>query len=44
MRKMKLSLQDLLKKNKEELLKDKNELERIEKRIDDKYSKIITNN
>ncbi|QOR68192.1 FbpB family small basic protein [Cytobacillus suaedae] len=44
MRKMKLSLQDLLKKNKEELLKDKNELERIEKRIDDKYSKIISTN
>lgn len=44
MRKMKLSLQDLLKKNKEELLKDKNELEKIEKRIDDKYSKIISNN
>lgn len=44
MRKMKLSLQDLLKKNKEELLKDKSQLERIEKRIDDKYSKIAGNN
>lgn len=43
MRKAKLSLQDLLKKNKEELLKDKVELERIEKRIDDKYSKLASN-
>jgi hypothetical protein len=40
MRKPKVSMQDLLKKNKEELLKDKVELERIEKRIDDKYSKL----
>ncbi|MFT4415065.1 FbpB family small basic protein [Fredinandcohnia humi] len=31
------SFDELIKKNKEELLKDKRELEKIEKRIDDKH-------
>lgn len=35
----KISFIELMKKNKEELLKDKNELEKIEKRIDQKYIK-----
>jgi hypothetical protein len=35
----KVSFIELMKKNKEELLKDKNELEKIEKRIDQKYIK-----
>jgi hypothetical protein len=39
MKKKKLSLPELMKKNKEELLKDKAQLEKIEKRIDDKYVK-----
>ena len=34
----KTSMVDLIKKNKEELLKDKQQLEKIEKRIDEKYS------
>ncbi|MFC6603315.1 FbpB family small basic protein [Ectobacillus funiculus] len=37
MKKVKVSLSELIRKNKEELLKDKNQLERIEKRIDEKY-------
>ncbi|MEH7385616.1 FbpB family small basic protein [Bacillus sp. JJ1521] len=31
------SFEDLIKKNKEELLQDKVELEKIEKRLDDKH-------
>ncbi|PLT33400.1 FbpB family small basic protein [Bacillus sp. V5-8f] len=37
MKKRKLSFSELIKKNKEELLKDKAELEKIEKRVDEKY-------
>ncbi|MBM7692780.1 hypothetical protein JOC77_002211 [Peribacillus deserti] len=37
MKKKKLSLSQLVKKNKEELLKDKAQLDRIERRIEDKY-------
>ncbi|MFP3123308.1 MULTISPECIES: FbpB family small basic protein [Bacillaceae] len=37
MKKVKVSLSELIRKNKEELLKDKKQLERIEKRIDEKY-------
>ncbi|WP_316569430.1 FbpB family small basic protein [Neobacillus sp. YIM B06451] len=39
MKKVKLSFSELIKKNKEELLKDKAQIEKIEKRIDDKYVK-----
>ncbi|RXJ02098.1 FbpB family small basic protein [Anaerobacillus alkaliphilus] len=39
MRKTKLSLKDLVTANKEEILKDKGQIEKIEKRIEDKYSK-----
>ncbi|MBO1510741.1 FbpB family small basic protein [Metabacillus bambusae] len=35
----KVSFIELMKRNKEELLKDKNQLEKIEKRIDQKYIK-----
>ncbi|MEH7225620.1 FbpB family small basic protein [Bacillus sp. JJ1566] len=31
------SLEELIKKNKEEILQDKEELEKIEKRLDDRY-------
>ena len=37
MKKIKVSLSELIRKNKEELLNDKKQLERIEKRIDEKY-------
>jgi hypothetical protein len=33
----KVSMVELIKRNKEELLKDKNQLDKIEKRIDQKY-------
>ncbi|MGM0875588.1 MAG: FbpB family small basic protein [Bacillota bacterium] len=33
----KVSIVELIKRNKEELLKDKNQLDKIEKRIDQKY-------
>ncbi len=36
-----VSIEDLIKKNKEEILKDKKELEKIEKRLDDKHMAII---
>ncbi|MEK5444049.1 MULTISPECIES: FbpB family small basic protein [unclassified Fredinandcohnia] len=36
-----VSIEDLIKKNKEEILKDKKELEKIEKRLDDKRMAII---
>jgi hypothetical protein len=36
MKKVRGSIEQLIKKNKEELLKDKRELEKIEKRIDEK--------
>ncbi|MED3574787.1 FbpB family small basic protein [Cytobacillus praedii] len=38
-KKIRFSLEELTKKNKEELLKDKHELEKIEKRIDEKHAK-----
>jgi hypothetical protein len=38
MRKLKLSFNDLVKKNKEELLADQKRIEIIEKRLDDKYT------
>ncbi|RFU60480.1 FbpB family small basic protein [Peribacillus glennii] len=37
MKKRKLSFSELMKINKEELLKDKEQLEKIEKRVDEKY-------
>lgn len=39
MRKEKISFLDLMRKNKEEILKDKSKLEKIEKRIEEKYTK-----
>jgi|GEM_PF-5812645 len=33
----KLSMKELIKKNKEELLKDKRQLDKIEKRLEQKY-------
>ncbi|WP_157452390.1 FbpB family small basic protein [Bacillus sp. J33] len=39
MKKKKLSLVEMIKENKEELLKDRRQLEKIEKKIDDKYAK-----
>jgi hypothetical protein len=38
-RKEKISFLDLMKKNTEEILKDKKKLEKIEKRIEEKYIK-----
>jgi hypothetical protein len=38
-RKEKISFLDLMEKNKEEILKDKKKLEKIEKRIEEKYIK-----
>ncbi|WP_077620894.1 FbpB family small basic protein [Bacillus sinesaloumensis] len=32
-----VSMEELIKRNKEELLRDKQELEKIEKRLDDKH-------
>jgi Fur-regulated basic protein B len=40
MKKVKMSFAELIKRNKEELLKDQQLLEKIEKRIDEKYTKI----
>ncbi|MDF0728137.1 FbpB family small basic protein [Cytobacillus sp. S13-E01] len=37
MKRGKISLSELMKKNKEELLKDKIQLEKIEKRLDEKH-------
>ncbi|CAG9609971.1 FbpB family small basic protein [Pseudoneobacillus rhizosphaerae] len=39
MRKEKISFLNLMEKNKEEILKDKKKLEKIEKRIEEKYIK-----
>jgi hypothetical protein len=39
MRREKTSFLELMKKNKEEILKDKNKIEKIEKRIEEKYIK-----
>ena len=39
MKKRKLSLQELIRIKKEELLKDKEAIKKIEKRVDEKYSK-----
>lgn len=39
MKKMKTSFINLMKKNKEEIMKDKEKLEKIEKRIEEKYTK-----
>jgi Fur-regulated basic protein B len=39
MKKKKLSMLEMIKHNKEELLKDRSEIEKIEKKIDDKYAK-----
>ncbi|WP_442598910.1 FbpB family small basic protein [Neobacillus sp. D3-1R] len=39
MKKLKTSIIELIKKNKEEIMKDREKLEKIEKRIEDKYSK-----
>ncbi len=35
----KLSMEELIKKNREELLKDKDQLDKIEKRLEQKYVK-----
>ncbi|WP_257349781.1 FbpB family small basic protein [Pseudalkalibacillus decolorationis] len=40
MKKVKVSFSELIKENKEELLKDKAQIERIEKRIDAKYTNL----
>ncbi|MFE8697212.1 FbpB family small basic protein [Cytobacillus sp. FJAT-53684] len=39
MTRKRVTLSNLIRKNKEELLKDQDQLEKIEKRIDDKYLK-----
>ncbi|MEK3856446.1 FbpB family small basic protein [Cytobacillus sp. FSL H8-0458] len=39
MKKKKLSMPEMIKANREELLRDRRELEKIEKKIDDKYAK-----
>ncbi|QGQ47742.1 FbpB family small basic protein [Metabacillus sediminilitoris] len=39
----KVSFVELMRKNKEELLKDKAQIEKIEKRIDQKYMKKLSN-
>jgi hypothetical protein len=40
MKKPKIPFTELIKKNKEELLKDREELAKIEKRVDEKYTKV----
>ncbi|MBS4218795.1 FbpB family small basic protein [Bacillus sp. FJAT-49711] len=40
MRKAKVSLSELISKNKEELLKDKALIEKIEQRVDEKYTNL----
>ncbi|MCM3707776.1 MULTISPECIES: FbpB family small basic protein [Cytobacillus] len=40
MKKAKISFAELMKKNKEELLRDQATIEKIEKRIDEKYTKV----
>ncbi|WP_408011401.1 FbpB family small basic protein [Pseudalkalibacillus sp. A8] len=40
MNKVKVSLSELIKENKEEILKDKERIEKIEKRIDEKYTNL----
>lgn len=40
MRKTKVNFTELIKKNKEELLKDKTLIEKIEKRVDEKISSV----
>ncbi len=40
MNKVKVSLSKLIKENKEEILKDKERIEKIEKRIDEKYTNL----
>ncbi|AST89888.1 FbpB family small basic protein [Sutcliffiella cohnii] len=37
MKKVKLSFSELMKENKEELLKDREQMEKIEKRLEEKY-------
>ncbi|MCA1041303.1 FbpB family small basic protein [Bacillus infantis] len=39
MKKKKSQFEELIRKNKEELLKDKREIEKIEKRLDERYAK-----
>ncbi|MBT2691150.1 FbpB family small basic protein [Bacillus sp. ISL-47] len=39
MKKQKMSFSELIKKNKEELLRDREELAKIEKRLDEKHVK-----
>ncbi len=39
MKKKKFQFEELIRKNKEELLKDKREIEKIEKRLDERYAK-----
>ncbi|RFU63583.1 FbpB family small basic protein [Bacillus sp. V59.32b] len=43
MKRMKISFSELMQKNKDELLKDKSQLEKIEKRVDEKYAKSLNN-
>jgi hypothetical protein len=38
-RRMRLTINDLIKVNKEEIIKDKEEIEKIEKRLDEKHNK-----
>ncbi|URM32764.1 FbpB family small basic protein [Cytobacillus firmus] len=40
MKKAKISFAELIKKNKEEMLRDQAMLEKIEKRLDEKYTKV----
>ncbi|WP_082341090.1 FbpB family small basic protein [Sporosarcina globispora] len=40
MKKNKMSFAELIKKNKEEMLRDKELLAKIEKRVDEKYTKV----
>jgi hypothetical protein len=39
MKKVKVSFVDLMKKNKEEIMNDQSKMEKIEKRIEEKYIK-----
>jgi hypothetical protein len=39
MKKVKVSFVDLIKKNKEEIMNDQSKMEKIEKRIEEKYIK-----
>ena len=41
MRKQKLNMQDLINSNRNEILSNKEEIDRIEKKLEEKYNKVL---